>query len=360
GRIFRITPEDAKPAEWTKGLKLGDATIGELIKNLSNLNSWWRMNAQRLLIDRADKNAVPALLEMTTNASAMGRLHALWTLEGLGELKQEQIEHSLKDSVAGIRENAVQLAELHLKQSPGLAKALLNLRNDPDAKVRFQLLLTLGFLDSPESAEVRNQILFSDINDPWVQIAALSASSSQTASLLKVVLDRYDANVPAYTSLVKRLTTMVGVAGKPEDIHQLIEKAASTKHASILQGLAEGLKSRKSPLPVPVKDQELLVNNFFDNPSDEMRKASLQFLQVINISDSTLKKNCIQKAARIMQDANQPTSKRAEAIEFIAIGDPQPYAEDLKQLVVPKEEFPVQLAALNTLSNIKGTAVSEY
>ncbi|HEY5444357.1 MAG TPA: PVC-type heme-binding CxxCH protein, partial [Pyrinomonadaceae bacterium] len=193
GRIFRITPKDAKPAEWTKGLKLGDASIEELVNNLANPNSWWRMNAQRLLVDRADKNAVHALVEMTSNPSAMGRLHALWTLEGLGELKQEQIEQALKDSEAGIRENAVQLAELHLNKSPGLSNALLAMRNDPNAKVRFQLLLTLGFIDSPESAEARNQILFADINDPWVQVAALSASSSQTASLLKVVLGKYRA-----------------------------------------------------------------------------------------------------------------------------------------------------------------------
>ena len=55
-------------------------------------------------------------------------------LEGMGELKSEQIEQSLKDSVAGIRENAIRLAELHLKESPGLAKALLALQNDPNAK----------------------------------------------------------------------------------------------------------------------------------------------------------------------------------------------------------------------------------
>ena len=167
---------------------------------------------------------------------------------------------------------------------------MLALQNDPDAKVRFQLLLTLGFLDSTESAQARNQLLFTDINDKWVQIAALSASSSQTASLLKVVLDKYRADVPAYASLVERLTTMVGVGGKAEDIHQLIEKAVSTKHASILQGLAEGLGSRKSPLHVSVKDQQLLVKNFFDNPSDEMRKAALQLLKVNNITDSSLKK----------------------------------------------------------------------
>ena len=360
GRIFRITPKDAKPAEWTKGLKLGDASIEELVNNLANPNSWWRMNAQRLLVDRADKNAVHALVEMTANPSAMGRLHALWTLEGLGELKQEQIEQALKDSEAGIRENAVQLAELHLNKSPGLSNALLAMRNDPNAKVRFQLLLTLGFIDSPESAEARNQILFADINDPWVQVAALSASSSQTASLLKVVLGKYRANVPAYTSLVERLTTMVGAGGKPEEIHQLIEMAPSTKHASILQGLAEGLKFRKSPLRISVKDQQLLIETFFDNPSDEMRKASLQLLKVNDITESTLKRNSIQRAATIMRDANQSTVKRAEAIEFIAIGDPQPYADELKKLLVPREEFPVQLAALHTLSSIKGTAVSEY
>jgi hypothetical protein len=73
--------------------------------------------------------------------------------------------------------------------------------------------------------------------------------------------------------------------------------APSTKHASILQGLAEGLKFRKSPLRISVKDQQLLIETFFDNPSDEMRKASLQLLKVNDITDSTLKRNSIQRAA---------------------------------------------------------------
>ncbi len=52
GRIYRITTTDAKPAEWTKGLKLGDATSEQLVEQLSNTNYWWRINAQRLLVDR--------------------------------------------------------------------------------------------------------------------------------------------------------------------------------------------------------------------------------------------------------------------------------------------------------------------
>ena len=61
-----------------------------------------------------------------------------------------------------------------------------------------------------------------------------------------------------------------------------------------------------------------------------------------------------------MSDLNQPPGKRAESIEFIAIGDPEPYTDELKKLIVPKEEFPIQLAALHTLSKVKGTAVCEY
>src|SRR5205085_8422981 len=40
--------------------------------------------------------------------------------------------------------------------------------------------------------------------------------------------------------------------------------------------------------------------------------------------------------------------------------DVGPYADDLKKLIVPNEERLVQMAALNTLSKMKGTVVSEY
>ena len=60
-----------------------------------------------------------------------------------------------------------------------------------------------------------------------------------------------------------------------------------------------------------------------------------------------------------MSDSNQPPLKRAEAIEFIAIGDPEPYADELKKLIVPKEEFPIQ-CCIAYAEQGKGTAVCEY
>jgi len=360
GRIFRITPTDAGKADWTKGLKLGDAGNEELVSYLAHTNGWQRINAQRRLVDRADKNAVPFLVRMTEDPSEMGRLHALWTLEGMGALSPELITRALKDSIAGIRENAVRLAELHLQNTPRLSRELLALQNDPDPKVRIQLLLTLGFINSPESVRVRNKLLFGNVNDRWVQIAALSAPPAQTAALLKVVLDKLKGKTPPPASLVERLATMIGKGGDEQAIRQLIEKALADNQAAIIQGLAEGIGSRESPPGISLPVQRKLIADFFENASADMRKAAFQLLRVNGITDTALKTSSIQRAAGIMTDTASPFGRRTEAIMFITIGDPSVYMEELKKLIAPREELPVQLAALQALSQVKGTVVSEH
>src|SRR5690606_41079291 len=61
GRIYRVSPVDAPGAGWTRGLKLGTASVAELVATLATKNSWWRLHAQRLLVDRKDASAVPLL-----------------------------------------------------------------------------------------------------------------------------------------------------------------------------------------------------------------------------------------------------------------------------------------------------------
>ena len=367
GRIYRIAPTNALPANWTKGLSLGEASNAQLVEKLASPNIWWRQNAQRLLIDRAAKDVVPTLVTMTNNpAFPLGRLHALWTLEGLGELRREQIEKALKDPVAGIRENAIKLAELHLSDAPQLGKTLLSLQNDQDPKVRFQLVCTLGFLDTPEATEVRHKILLQDINDEWVQVAALSASASQTSALLDFVLKNFMGAIPAYSSLVQRLTAMIGAAGDPSAIRQLIQNATrnnstdNTWQGPALIGLAEGIKSNKSTAVISEAEQALLINTFFNHPSDPVRKASFNLLKEVGIKNETQAKNAIAKAVTIAKDPRQPDVKRAEAIDFLSMRNPSPYASLLMNLLVPTQELSIQLAALRTLSAIPDTTVCSY
>src|SRR5690606_34549146 len=81
GRIYRITPKGTAPIDWTDRIKLGDFTDSQLVEKLADPNRWWRMNSQRLLVDRNPEVLPDELAAMAGNAEKpLGRLHALWTL----------------------------------------------------------------------------------------------------------------------------------------------------------------------------------------------------------------------------------------------------------------------------------------
>lgn len=366
GRIYRITAVDGKKADWTKGLHLGEATDDELVEDLANPNIWWRMTAQRLLVDRSSKAAIPALVKMAGNSSSpMGRLHALWTLEGMGELKPDLILKALEDEEAGIRENGIRLAELHLNNSPELVKGLMSMQSDPNEKVRFQLLLTLGSIRTPEASEARNNLLFKDINDKWVQIAALTAPTSQAPSLLNQVLEKYQDGNPSYASLVQRLSAMIGAGSDNAQIDKMVQKATfnqpdhAIRQAAIINGLAEGMKGNKNVI-ITNPDQDLVIAEFFETPSKDLRQACVQLLKTNGISNSRVKKAAVAKAALIAGDKKLPDDKRADAIDFISLGDPSAYISLLEKLLVPQEQPVVQLAALRTLGQISSSEVTYY
>ncbi len=367
GRIYRISATDAPPPAWIKGLHLGDATDLQLVEKLSDKNIWWRRNAQRLLVDRNDAKAVAPLIKMTQNTTApLGRLHALWTLEGMHKLTGDVIMHALQDPVPGIRVNAIKLAELHLPADPGLVPALLKLQEDADPKVRFQLLLTLGYLNTPEVNKVRQQLLFKDIGDQWVQIAALSASSSQAVPLLDAVLARFEPGNAAYASLVQRLSAIIGTSQQTEVIRPLLQKAMVRSkeqdkwQVPLLEGLAQGLRSRKS-LPSSIgEERSLLIQSCLDHPSIPVRGASLHILQAIGLPEGPQARKAMQKARQIAGNASLPEEQRAGAVDFLALQSPKPYSAFLKYLINPREPLEVQLAALSTLGRIPGVDAGKF
>ncbi|MEX2368981.1 MAG: dehydrogenase, partial [Candidatus Paceibacterota bacterium] len=186
GRIYRITPRGESGAEWLNRLNLSAATATELVQTLEHENIWWRRHAQRLLVDRQDPGAVEPLEELVLNSeSALARLHALWTLDGLDALEAGLIRAGLEDEEAGVRENAIKLAELYADQDPSLVADLQQLEKDPSERVRYQLLLTLGEFDNPRIQQMRQRMLFAHIEDRWFQIAALSAPSARGMNMLE-------------------------------------------------------------------------------------------------------------------------------------------------------------------------------
>lgn len=91
-----------------------------------------------------------------------------------------------------------------------------------------------------------------------------------------------------------------------------------------------------------------------------MRDAALDLLKVIGVENSTVVQKARQKAAVIAGSPHQPEDKRVEAIRFLALGNPAPYAGLLKKLISPAEQSSIQVAALQALSAIPGDGVSQY
>src|SRR5207244_11580758 len=62
-------------------------TLFRSVSYLEKLNIWWRRTVQRLLVDRKSEKAAEPLKQLARSSkSPLARLHALWTLDGLGKL----------------------------------------------------------------------------------------------------------------------------------------------------------------------------------------------------------------------------------------------------------------------------------
>jgi putative membrane-bound dehydrogenase-like protein len=149
GRIYRVIA-----ANWKRdanAIDVGRLDAAGLARTLEHPNAWRRETAQRLIVERRDTAARPLLRKIAADAhSEVARIHALWTLEGLGALEPEVIASALHDPHPAVRENAVRIAEPRLSGSEGLLAEVIRLVDDADERVRFQMALALG-----ESADAR-------------------------------------------------------------------------------------------------------------------------------------------------------------------------------------------------------------
>ena len=170
GRIYRVGYNKA-PAYMPVSLK----TPAECVAALSNSNLFWRLQAQRLLVERGNKDVVPALVALLGSAKtdeiglAPGAIHALRTLEGLGVLPMDVLARAMKHSSAAVRKQAVQV----LPRTAASAKLILDQKmlNDKDSLVVLHSILAL--IESPsspavEAAMARKMAVSQKTTDRWI------------------------------------------------------------------------------------------------------------------------------------------------------------------------------------------------
>jgi mono/diheme cytochrome c family protein len=184
GRIFRITHETSeirRPPALTK------AASAALVEHLTSSNGWHRDMAQQLLVGRGDSSVVPALEKLaTTSPQPLARLHALWTLEGMGKLDPDILFGLLADKDSHVRASAVCLLREPITRlgDPALVQELAVLANDGDKNVRMLLALTLGLVKLPLADHVLEPILKEAASDPILLEAVLAGFSGRETEFL--------------------------------------------------------------------------------------------------------------------------------------------------------------------------------
>lgn len=164
GRIYRVVHDDYRQ---TSKPNMLHEPANALLAYLSHPNGWWRDNAQKQLVAMADKSVVPQLIKLAISNQEslpghLTRIHALWTLEGLGALDKNILVTALNDKHPQVRRTAVWLSEPYLKSDKEMVGKTGVLKDDPDYDVRVQLLLSLGSNQLDEAKKIVNYIINSN------------------------------------------------------------------------------------------------------------------------------------------------------------------------------------------------------
>jgi putative membrane-bound dehydrogenase-like protein len=365
GRIYRIVPQGTGAPEWVKGLDLGQQSPAQWVQHLASPNHWWRQHAQRLLVSGQHKEIAAQLIEMANNPqSAYGRLHALWTLDGLGLIQEEILEAALDDLLPEIRENALLLAEKYADGFPKIVDKLLLMKDDPHPRVRFQLLCTLGEWEINRAAQARDHILFMDLEDDWVQAAALSASSSPTYETLEKVLERFKKDEDALGRFTQKLVAMMVAKEAPENRERWLamvrvnpQKSPAWKRDLII-GVAGGLRRNEAFGQYFSGHFEGLFGSFFDIQQPAIQLAMVHLLEQIPLEEfpATYTQDYLDRAL----DPSLPERERVMALRLLALGNMDPHVDAIKVLVDSRNPLPLQIAALQALGKSSGTQVPEF
>ena len=349
GRIYRIVADSkSQGSKLPAKFDLGKMSIRELVGELENPNIWWRMTAQRLLLERQDPKAAPLLKKLCVKGKTPeARVHALRTLDGLGALGDEEIEAALKDSAAGVREHGLQLAEPRLAHSSPLASHSLALANDPDARVRFQCALSLGELKEDRTVPALTKIVMAGLDDKWTRAAALTAITHRERQFLKDVLTTVNSMPtapPGLPPLMAELGHILAAAEPKEELATALREIVASKRATDLPwqmaavaGFGDGLHARG----VATKEQSALLTLCEGNSSG--LRLALDGL--------------FQRSTQIAMDASQPLPSRLAAISLLGQSDFALAGQPLETLLGPQQPAEVQTASIRALSQLSDANV---
>jgi putative membrane-bound dehydrogenase-like protein len=361
GRIWRIRPK-AATATMNRRPRLTSADDRALVAMLGNRNAWWRMTAQRLLVERGlyqrlgrqqkHPSVEPLLLSaLEGSPNPMVRLHALWTLSGIDliEATDAGVQRLAADPHPGLREQALRV-DAYWDRRLLPTERLVLLANDSAIRVRFQAALALGDrcqeapapkrgLNRLDAVRALAQIAARDAADPWMRLAILSGLADSALAFIplcdKIALSE------GRSDLLRHCAAIVGAHQNGKGLVELTGTIADRIQIDVddamtlLNGLADGLERVGPPLPALIAA-----------PPPELQ-GPLNRLDAIWPTVAT------------KVGLNGPVPNRLAALDVLTRGRPDLAETMIPGLIAADQPREVQLAAARAVARIGRTTLAD-
>ena len=251
GRIWRIVRDDQAAPRATKI----PAEASARVKLLTHPNGWVRDSAQRLLVESADLAAAGPLRALLADAQApaTARLHALWSLDGLGAARAEDVRPALKDADPQVRAAAVRIAPAEMLAD------LCALKGEPETVVLAHLAIRLSAANLPEADKALAELLVAHGDNALVREGALTGARGREVVLAKAVAGLGSVgNLRQTGPVLEGFATLISQAGKAGPFEGMLEVAAglgerTNLRAAILRGLDQATRDPRTRKPAPLK-----------------------------------------------------------------------------------------------------------
>ena len=333
GRLYRIVPEGFQRR---KQPHLSTATTAELVSLLEHANGWHRDAASRLLYQRQDQSAVGPLKQLaTTSKSSLGRMHALYALDGMKALDVSTILHGLGDADPRVREHALRLAEQFVS-APQIRTRLAKMTEDPDLRVRYQLAFSLGAVRGEMTSQALAKLAERDGTDAWCRLAILSSVNSRAGDVFRLLVEKreFRTSRPG-REILGRLATLVGSASGKQEMANLLQSLNALPNDEYAL-LAEIVRKLIAKLPAPGREQ-------LTGPGSGRVGAVVTDL--------------LRDAQKVAPDEKRPVDDRVAAIRMLGLASFADIKGLCPQLLNFRQPQPVQVAAVETLARFDDPGV---
>ncbi len=290
GRIYRLVYDgDEGQQGASTAPQLDPAQPQALVAALQHPNRLWRRHAQRLLVERGERDVVPLLIDMLADNAVdatgnnAGVTHALWTLHGLTEsgdspstdgkrkspldgLLPEVWSRLLSHPAAGVRRNAL----LTLPSSQASVELIVQSGRLRDSDAQVQLAALMALADMPPSAvagkalaQLSAESVF--LQDHYLKEGVICAASAHAEAYLIAVLESTQSSNVATANeqfeVMRTVAEHVARTGMSTTALDSLIAALTKGPMEVVTPLAEGLAAgwpRSSTLRIPPEADDVL------------------------------------------------------------------------------------------------------